>query len=52
MLKWIVIFLVLALIAGLFGYTKISRGFERIARIIFFVFLVMLAVSLLFHIFN
>jgi len=48
MLRWAFIFLVLALIAAVFGFTGIAAGAMEIARILFFVFLVVFVVSLLF----
>jgi uncharacterized membrane protein YtjA (UPF0391 family) len=44
MLKWAIVFLVISLIAALFGFTGISAGAADIARILFFVFLVICAV--------
>ena len=39
MLKWSFIFLIIAIIAGIFGFTGISAGAESIAKILFFIFL-------------
>ena len=47
MLTWTIIFLVVALIAGLFGFGGIASTATGIARVLFFVFLVLFAVSLL-----
>lgn len=47
MLGWIITFLVLALIAGLFGFGRIAEGFAGIARILFFIFLILLVISLI-----
>ncbi len=44
MLKWTVIFLVIALIAALFGFTGISQGAASIAKIIFFIFLALVVI--------
>lgn len=46
MLRWALIFLVLALVAGLLGFTGIAGQSMSIARILFFVFLIIFAVSL------
>jgi uncharacterized membrane protein YtjA (UPF0391 family) len=46
MLRWALIFLVLALVAGLFGFGLIASTAAGIAKILFFVFLVLLAISL------
>ena len=38
MLKWALIFAVISVIAGIFGFTGISEGTAEIAKILFFVF--------------
>ncbi len=48
MLYWAAIFLVIALIAGLFGFGGIVAGATEIAKILFFMFIVLFIVSLLF----
>lgn len=48
MLNWTLTFLVFALIAALFGFTSIAASFAGIAKILFFVFLVLLVLSFLF----
>jgi uncharacterized membrane protein YtjA (UPF0391 family) len=48
MLKWAVIFAVIALVAGLFGFTGIAAGAAGIAKILFVVFLVLFVAVLLF----
>lgn len=48
MLRWALVFLVIALIAALFGFTDIATGAAAIAKIIFFVFLVLVIISLIF----
>ena len=47
MLHWALTFLVLGLIAALFGFTGIAGASIGIAKILFFVFLAMFAVMLL-----
>lgn len=47
MLRWSAIFLVIALIAALFGFTGIAAGAASIAKALFFVFLVLFVVALL-----
>ena len=47
MLQWALTFLVLGLIAALLGFTTIAGASIGIAKILFFVFLVMFAVMLL-----
>ena len=47
MLSWVIAFLVLALIAALFGFTGLFVAAAGIAKILFFIFLVLLVISLL-----
>jgi uncharacterized membrane protein YtjA (UPF0391 family) len=47
MLRWSLIFLIVALLAGLFGFTEIYAPAMMIAKVLFFVFLVLFVVSLL-----
>ena len=51
LLKWAVVFFVIALIAALFGFTGIAAGAADIARILFgiflAIFLILLVVALL-----
>ena len=46
MLRWALLFLVLALVSALFGFVGIANVSMDAARILFFVFLVMFVVSL------
>ena len=46
MLGWALMFLIVALIAGVFGFGNIMAGAAGIAQILFFVFLVLFLVSL------
>jgi uncharacterized membrane protein YtjA (UPF0391 family) len=46
MLRYAVIFFVIAIIAALFGFGGIAAGATEIAKILFFVFLVLFIVSL------
>ena len=39
LVKWAVVFLVISLIAALFGFTGIAAGSADIARVLFFIFL-------------
>ena len=48
MLNWALVFLVLGLIAALFGFTGIAGASIGIAKILFFVFLAIFVVMLLF----
>ncbi|WP_207537399.1 DUF1328 domain-containing protein [Sabulicella rubraurantiaca] len=47
MLYWSLVFLVVAIVAGVLGFGGISSTAGGIARVLFFVFLVLFAVSLL-----
>jgi uncharacterized membrane protein YtjA (UPF0391 family) len=49
MLHYAVVFLVIALIAALFGFGGIAAAASGIAQVLFFVFLVLFVVSLIFH---
>jgi len=46
MLSWTVTFFVLAIIAGVLGFTTIAGAAMEIAKILFFVFLVLFVISL------
>ena len=48
MLNYAVIFLVIALVAGLFGFTGIAASAVGIAKILFFIFIVLFVASLIF----
>ena len=44
--RWTLIFLLLAVIAGAFGFGHLAEEAVDIGRVLFFIFLVMLVVSL------
>jgi uncharacterized membrane protein YtjA (UPF0391 family) len=46
MLRWALIFLVVALLAGVFGFWGLEGTAMQIARILFFLFLVLFIISL------
>ncbi len=48
MLKLAIIFFIISLIAGFFGFTDIAAGAKGIAKILFFVALVIFLVVLVF----
>jgi uncharacterized membrane protein YtjA (UPF0391 family) len=52
MLSWAIFFLIAALIAALFGFAGIATAFAGIAKILFFVFLVVFAAVLVAHFFG
>jgi uncharacterized membrane protein YtjA (UPF0391 family) len=49
MIGWALTFLVVALIAGLLGFTSIAGTAIGVAKILFFVFLVLFVVSAVMH---
>lgn len=52
MLYYAVVFLILALLAGLFGFGLVASTFAGIAKILFFVFLVVFIISLVAGVFG
>lgn len=46
MLRWAAIFLVIAIIAAVFGFGGVAAGATEIAKILFFIFLASFAVVL------
>lgn len=49
MLYWAVVFLVIAIIAAVFGFGGIAVAATGIAKLLFFIFLVLFVISLIFH---
>ena len=49
MLRYALIFLVVALFAALFGFTGIAIAAAGVAKILFYIFLVFFLVSLVMH---
>jgi uncharacterized membrane protein YtjA (UPF0391 family) len=49
MLTWALIFLVVALIAGVLGFTTIAGASIALAKVLFLIFLVLFVVSLIMH---
>jgi uncharacterized membrane protein YtjA (UPF0391 family) len=49
MLRWALIFLVIALVAALLGFGGLAGAATGIAKILFFIFLVIFVVSLILH---
>jgi uncharacterized membrane protein YtjA (UPF0391 family) len=47
MLRWAVIFLIIALVAALFGFGGLAGTAVGIAKVLFFIFLILFVVSLL-----
>ena len=51
MLSWSIGFLVIALLAGVLGFTGIARTATGMAKILFYIFLILFVLSLLGHLF-
>jgi uncharacterized membrane protein YtjA (UPF0391 family) len=49
MLTWALIFLVVALIAGVLGFTTIAGASIALAKILFMIFLVLFVISMVVH---
>lgn len=49
MLNWSIIFFVVAIIAAIFGFGNLSQDLAGIAKILFFIFLVVFVVTGLMH---
>ncbi|MCA9305800.1 MAG: DUF1328 domain-containing protein [Phycisphaerales bacterium] len=47
MLRWAVIFFIVAIIAAIFGFGNISAAATDIAKILFYIFIVIFLISLL-----
>jgi len=48
MLYWALVFFVISLIAALFGFTGVAIAFAGIAKILFFIFVVLFVITLIF----
>ena len=48
MLRWAVTFFVIAIIAAVLGFTSIAGSAVEIAKVLFFIFLVLAVVSFIF----
>ncbi len=46
MLKWALIFFLISIVAGIFGFTNIAAGAATIARVLFFIALAIMLVFL------
>jgi uncharacterized membrane protein YtjA (UPF0391 family) len=49
MLRWILIFLVFAIVAGALGFTGIAGASIGIAQTLFYIFLILFVISLIVH---
>jgi uncharacterized membrane protein YtjA (UPF0391 family) len=48
MIKWAIIFFIISLVAGVFGFTGVAAGSRTIAKVLFFVALVIFLIVLVF----
>jgi len=48
MLRWSVTFFIVAIVTALFGFGGMTTGAASIAQILFYIFIVLFAVSLMF----
>jgi uncharacterized membrane protein YtjA (UPF0391 family) len=51
MLKWAVVFFVISLIAGFFGFAGVASGARTIAKVLFFIALAIFLIILIFGVF-
>jgi len=52
MLRYAVIFFIIAIIAGIFGFGGIAAGATEIAKVLFWIFVLIFVVSLVFGMLN
>ena len=48
MLKWAIIFFIVSVIAGFFGFTGVASGTRTVAKVLFFIALAIFLVVLIF----
>jgi len=48
MLKWAIIFFLISVVAGWFGFTGVASGARTIAKVLFFIFIVIFIIVLVF----
>ncbi len=51
MIKWAIIFFVISLVAGVFGFTGIAAGSQSIAKVLFYIALAIFLIVLIFGVF-
>lgn len=51
MIKWALIFFIISVIAGFFGFTNIAAGTRSIAKVLFVIALVIFLIVLVFGVF-
>ena len=48
MIKWAIIFFVISLVAGFFGFTGVAEGSRSIAKVLFFIALAIFLIVVIF----
>ncbi len=51
MIKWAIIFFIVSVVAGFFGFTEVAAGAKGIAKILFYIALAIFLVVLIFGVF-
>ena len=51
MLKWALIFFIISLVAGFFGFTGVASGARTVAKVLFFIAVVIFLIVLIFGVF-
>ena len=51
MIKWAIIFFVVSVVAGIFGFTGVASGARTIAKVLFFIGIVLFLIVLIFGVF-
>jgi uncharacterized membrane protein YtjA (UPF0391 family) len=51
MIKWAIIFFLVSLVAGFFGFTGVAADFRSIAKILFYIAIVIFLIVLIFGVF-
>jgi uncharacterized membrane protein YtjA (UPF0391 family) len=50
-IKWAIIFFVVSVVAGIFGFTGVASGARTIAKVLFFIGIVLFLIVLIFGVF-
>lgn len=48
MLRWAIIFFIIAIIAAIFGFGGIAEGAASIAQVLFYIFIALFVIALIF----
>lgn len=51
MIKWAIIFFLISIVAGFFGFSNVAAGSRGIAKILFFIAIVIFLIVLVFGVF-